>query len=207
MTTPAPSIEIRPAALQDAARIRDLTRTAYARWVGLIGREPLPMLADYDRAVREHAIDLLTVGGALAGLIETILRPDHLWIENVAVAPDRQGRGYGRLLLAHAEARTAESGRGEIRLQTNAAFAANLALYARLGYAIDRTEPFRGGTVVYMRKRIESAPHPEEAKGASRRTFQAPTAAERWRLSRPLRSASGRGGCVCLIATRLRRRG
>ena len=116
------------------------------------------MLADYDRAVREHAIDLLTVGGALAGLIETILRPDHLWIENVAVAPDRQGRGYGRLLLAHAEARTAEAGRGEIRLQTNAAFAANLALYARLGYAIDRTEPFRGGTVVTMRKRIESAP-------------------------------------------------
>jgi GNAT superfamily N-acetyltransferase len=158
MTTPAPSIEIRPAALQDAARIRDLTRTAYAKWVGLIGREPLPMLADYDRAVREHAIDLLTVGGALAGLIETNLRPDHLWIENVAVAPDRQGRGYGRLLLAHAEARTAEAGRGEIRLQTNAAFAANLALYARLGYAIDRTEPFRGGTVVYMRKRIESAP-------------------------------------------------
>ncbi len=158
MSSPAPSIEIRPAALQDAASIRDLTRAAYAKWVALIGREPLPMLADYDRAVREHAIDLLTVGGALAGLIETILRPDHLWIENVAVAPDRQGRGYGRLLLAHAEARTAEAGRGEIRLQTNAAFAANLALYARLGYAIDRTEPFRGGTVVTMRKRIESAP-------------------------------------------------
>jgi GNAT superfamily N-acetyltransferase len=116
MTTPAPSIEIRPADLQDAARIRDLTRTAYAKWVALIGREPLPMLADYDRAVREHAIDLLTVGGALAGLIETILRPDHLWIENVAVAPERQGRGYGRLLLAHAERRAAGAGRIEVRL-------------------------------------------------------------------------------------------
>ena len=102
--------------MEDAARIRDLTRAAYAKWVALIGREPLPMQADYDRAVREHAIDLLTVDGALAGLIETIVRPDHLWIENVAVAPDRQGRGYGRLLLAHAETRAAEAGRGEVRL-------------------------------------------------------------------------------------------
>jgi ribosomal protein S18 acetylase RimI-like enzyme len=158
MSSPAPSVEIRPATLQDAARIRDLTRAAYAKWVAVIGREPLPMQADYDRAVREHAIDLLTDSGALVGLIETIPRPDHLWIENVAVSPDRQGRGYGRRLLAHAETRAAEQGRGEIRLMTNAAFAANLALYARLGYETDRIEPFRGGTVAYMSKRVDTRP-------------------------------------------------
>jgi GNAT superfamily N-acetyltransferase len=158
MSTPAPSVEIRPAGLEDAARIRDLTRAAYTKWVALIGREPLPMQADYDRAVREHAIDLLTVGGAFAGLIETIVRRDHLWIENVAVAPHQQGRGYGRLLLAHAENRAADVGRDEIRLQTNAAFAANLALYAKLGYVIARTEPFRGGRAVHMMKRIEAQP-------------------------------------------------
>lgn len=98
----------------------------------------------------------MIVGGALAGLIETIVHPDHLWIENVAVARERQGRGYGRLLLAHAERRAAEAGRVEVRLQTNAAFAANLALYARLGFAIERTEPFRGGTSVHMSKRLDA---------------------------------------------------
>jgi GNAT superfamily N-acetyltransferase len=151
----SPNVEIRPAVPSDAARIRDLTRAAYSKWVALIGREPLPMQADYERAVAEHTIDLLLVDGVLAGLIETILRPDHLWIENVAVAPERQGRGYGRLLLAHAEKRALEAGRFEIRLQTNQAFAANLELYARRGYAIDQTEPFRGGTIVHMSKRIE----------------------------------------------------
>jgi GNAT superfamily N-acetyltransferase len=152
--SPTPNVEIRPAVLADAAGIRELTRAAYAKWVALIGREPLPMQADYERAVAEHTIDLLIDDGALAGLIETILRPDHLWIENVAVAPERQGRGYGRLLLAHAEKGALEAERFEIRLLTNQAFAANLALYAKLAYAIDRTEPFRGGTTVHMSKRI-----------------------------------------------------
>jgi GNAT superfamily N-acetyltransferase len=158
------SIEIRPAVPADAEVIRSLTRAAYAKWVALIGREPLPMQADYERAVAEHTIDLLFVDRALAGLVETILRPDHLWIENLAVAPERQGRGYGRLLLAHVEKRAVDTGRFEIRLQTNQAFAANVALYAKLAYAIDRTEPFRGGMLVHMSKRIEP---PEARAGAA----------------------------------------
>src|ERR1700729_439277 len=90
MKAHASNFEIRPAVLEDAAGIRALTRAAYAKWAALIGREPLPMQADYERAVAEHTIDLLVVDGALAGLLETILRPDHLWIENVAVAPEQQ---------------------------------------------------------------------------------------------------------------------
>lgn len=156
------NIEIRPAVLEDAAGIRALTRAAYAKWVPLIGREPLPMQADYERAVVEHTIDLLNVDGALAGLIETMLQPDHLWIENIAVAPEQQGRGFGRLLLDHAERRAVRCQRTRIRLLTNQAFAANLELYAKRGYCVDRTEPFRGGTTVHMSKRIE----PPEA-GAS----------------------------------------
>jgi GNAT superfamily N-acetyltransferase len=153
--TPPQTPRIRPAAPADVEAIRSLTRAAYAKWVALIGREPLPMQADYERAVAEHTIDLLIDGGALVGLIETILRPDHLWVENVAVAPEWQGRGYGRVLLAHAERRALEAERFEIRLLTNQAFAANLALYAKLAYAIDRAEPFRGGTIVHLSRRIE----------------------------------------------------
>jgi GNAT superfamily N-acetyltransferase len=160
---PASHVEIRSALSADAEAIRDLTRAAYAKWVALIGREPLPMQADYQRAVAEHTIDLLIDGGALAGLIEMILRPDHLWIESVAVAPEQQGRGYGRLLLARAERRAVEAERFEIRMQTNQAFAANLALYAKLAYVIDRVEPFRGGTIVHLSKRIEPPPAREGA--------------------------------------------
>jgi ribosomal protein S18 acetylase RimI-like enzyme len=144
--------QLRCAGAQDAAAIRELVRAAYAKWVPLIGREPMPMSADYERAVREHQIDLLCTGDEIVGLLETTLRPDHLWIENVAVRPDCQGKGFGRQLLGHAERRAAAAGRLEIRLHTNAAFAANVALYERLGYSVERREPFMGGTSVVMKK-------------------------------------------------------
>jgi GNAT superfamily N-acetyltransferase len=130
MTAP-PTPYIRPAAPADAEAIRRLTRAAYAKWIAAIGREPLPMEADYERAIREHVIDVLDAGGSLIGAVEMIFLADHLWIENVSVAPERQGRGYGRLLLNHAERRAVETGRLEIRLQTNQAFAANLELYRK----------------------------------------------------------------------------
>jgi len=138
----------------DAAAVRALTRAAYAKWVPLIGREPKPMQADYDHAVREHRVDLALLDGTLCGLIETIDEPDHLLIENVAVAPDYQNRGLGRWLIAHAERLAAALGHAETRLYTNAGFAENVALYRRLGYRIDREDSGALGVMVHMNKRI-----------------------------------------------------
>lgn len=146
--------ELRQAVAADAAAIRDLTRAAYAKWVPLIGREPKPMTADYDEAVRRHRFDLLHVDGTLAALIETIAEADHLLVENVAVSPAFQGLGLGRRLMAHAEALAAASGFAEIRLYTNKRFAENVRLYGRLGFRIDREEVLPVGVVVHMSKRL-----------------------------------------------------
>ncbi|KAA2236819.1 GNAT family N-acetyltransferase [Salinarimonas soli] len=157
-----PDAAIRRAGPADAPAIRALVRAAYGRWMPLIGREPTPMNADYDRAVREHRIDLLLIEGALAALIETTPHPDHLYIHNLAVAPERQGRGLGRRLLAHAEAEARLAGLPELRLLTNAAFASNVRLYEAEGFRVDRTEPFMGGTTVHMSKALGAgAPRPD----------------------------------------------
>ena len=144
--------ELRRAFPADAMAVQELTRKAYAQWVPVIGREPMPMKAYYDAALREHLVDLPYVDGRLAALIETIPQANHLLIENVAVLPALQGRGLGRRLMAHAEALAISLGLSEIRLYTNKDFAANVRLYLRLGYRVDREEPFMGGTTVYMSK-------------------------------------------------------
>ncbi|MDX8496068.1 GNAT family N-acetyltransferase [Mesorhizobium sp. VK22B] len=148
------SIEFRPAGPADAAAIKIIVRAAYTKWVLVIGREPLPMRADYDKALDEHQFELAIEGGRIVGLIETMVHDDHIWIENVAVAPEAQGRGIGRKLLDSAERKAVEAGRRELRLLTNGAFEANVLLYRKHGYTIDREEPFMNGTTVYMSKRL-----------------------------------------------------
>ena len=148
------SLEFRPAEPADAAAIKAVVREAYAKWVPVIGREPLPMRADYDKAVREHRFELAIENGRIVGLIETIAHDDHIWIENVAVTPHAQGRGVGRKLLDSVERAALEAGCRELRLLTNGAFEANVSLYKRHGYTVDREEPFMNGTTVYMSKRL-----------------------------------------------------
>lgn len=144
----------RRAGIDDAATVRTLTRAAYAKWLPVIGREPLPMSADYDAAVRKHQIDMLSDAGALVGLVEMALRDDHVLVVNVAVAPEAQGRGVGHVLMAHAEDVARGAGLMEMRLYTNQKFVENIRLYEKLGYAIDREEPFGDGFVTYMSKRL-----------------------------------------------------
>ncbi len=148
---------LRRAVAADAAAVRAVVRDAYAKWVPAIGREPKPMTANYNTAIRLNRVDLAHVEGELAGLIETIDRSDHLLIENVAVAPQRHGQGLGRALMAHAETVARAAGYREVRLYTNRRFEANVQLYLRLGYSIDREEEGPLGVTVYMSKSLPAA--------------------------------------------------
>ena len=152
-------VQLRLGEAADAEAIRTLTRAAYAAWVPLIGREPLPMTADYKAAVRAPRFDLAYRDGALVALIETRAEADHLLIVNIAVAPARQSRGIGRRLLSHAERLARAAGLATLRLYTNAAFARNIALYSRFGYRIEReeTRPW-GGVTVHMVKTLAAEP-------------------------------------------------
>ncbi|CAN5577777.1 GNAT family N-acetyltransferase [soil metagenome] len=143
---------IRHAVAEDAAAIAELTRVAYTKWVPLIGRKPRPMTVDYSLAVQSHRFDLLHCDSVLAGLIETVVEDDCLLIENVAVRPDFQGRGFGKTLLAHAESLAREAGFHRMRLYTNRMFAVNIALYESLGYVTEREETLEHGVLVHMAK-------------------------------------------------------
>lgn len=142
---------LRRATPEDAAAVRALVRAAYAKWVPILGREPTPMTADYDQAVRNHIVELLVVDDQLIAVIELVIETDSVLIENVAVRPDQVGRGHGRALMAHATEVARSSGRRRLRLYTNSLMTENIALYRRLCYAIDWEETAANGLrIVHM---------------------------------------------------------
>jgi GNAT superfamily N-acetyltransferase len=145
----------RRATSADVSIVYEITRAAYSKWIPVIGREPKPMTANYVQAVADHVIDLFEEAGRPIALIEVIPRPSHLLIENVAVLPDQHGKGIGGLLLKRAEAIARPLGLNELRLYTNAMFAANIAFYARRGFEEFLREPnAAGGEVVDMKKSV-----------------------------------------------------
>lgn len=151
-----PPLDLRPARPGQGEAIRDLTRRAYAKWVPVIDREPRPMTVDYEAALQTSRFDLHYQGETLVGLIETVDEGDCLLIVNIAVAPEVQGQGIGRRLVAHAEGLARSLGRERVRLYTNGLFTENIRLYGLLGYEIydEVTDPVLG-KAVYMVKSLD----------------------------------------------------
>jgi N-acetylglutamate synthase-like GNAT family acetyltransferase len=147
---------LRRATDDDAGAITELVADAYRHYEPLIGRTPMPMLVHYADALREHDIWVLELDSRLVGVIELEPRGDHLWVENVAVAPRWQGRGFGRLLLRHAEVEAARLGLREIGLLTNERYIDNIAMYTRYGYRETHRVPHQGTDLVFFRKQLQA---------------------------------------------------
>ena len=146
---------IRPARREEAEWAKALVRRAYALYVPRMGQEPAPMLADYGALIEAGELKLLEEAGRPVGLI--VLRPkeDALFVENIAVDPQAQGKGYGRALLAFAANEARRLGLAAIRLYTNAAMTENLAYYPRLGFRETGRREEDGYSRVFFEKRVE----------------------------------------------------
>jgi len=154
MTTDMGEPRIRAAIAADAPMIAQIVEQAYRRYIPRIGKPPGPMLDDYGARVSEGAVWVIEEGSTIAGIIVLLPRPEYLLLDNIAVAPTRQGSGLGRRLLAFAEAEAVRRGYREIRLYTHQTMTENQHLYAAIGYE----ETGRGTEVgyerVFMRKRL-----------------------------------------------------
>lgn len=145
---------IRRAEAGDLETIKTVVDAAYRKYVERMALLPAPMLRDYAQPVRDGLVDLLCVEGRVIGLLSLVAMGDHLLVENVAIDPTYQGRGWGGRLMAHAEEVAKRDAIGELRLYTNAVMRENIDFYRRLGFAeVDRrTED--GYDRVFMRKQL-----------------------------------------------------
>jgi GNAT superfamily N-acetyltransferase len=127
-------LSMRVAAPADVGAMEEIARTAYQVYVERIGRQPAPMTADYRGAVDAGQAWVAERDDRIVGLLVLVPAPDHLLVENVAVAPHAQGRGVGGRLLQLAEDQARERCLPEVRLYTHAKMTENRAYYLRRGY-------------------------------------------------------------------------
>jgi len=145
---------IRKAVAGEDGAVRAVVLAAYERYVAVIGTAPGPMLDDYAARIAADKVWVLEDGGAIAGVLVLEDGPDCFLLDNIAVAPDRQGRGIGRTLLDFAEAEAVRCGWGTITLYTHALMVENLAIYAARGYVERERRREKGFDRVYMEKRV-----------------------------------------------------
>ena len=127
------TVQIRIAKPGNASAVAELVQRAYDHYVPRIGARPRPMDADYPALIAAGQV-WLAVDPDLVGVIVLDHQADHVQIDNVAVAPERQGSGVGTALLDFAEDRARALGVAELRLFTHALMTENQAFYARRGY-------------------------------------------------------------------------
>lgn len=150
---------IRPAEPGDRAAVEAIVDAAYSIYLERIGKAPGPMLDDYARLIAAGAVSVLDdPDGTIAALIVLLPKPDHLLLDNIAVRPDRQGRGLGRRLIAFAESETRRLGYAELRLYTHEKMTENIALYRRLGFRETGRGREAGYDRVFMAKPIRNFP-------------------------------------------------
>ncbi|MFF5786969.1 GNAT family N-acetyltransferase [Streptomyces sp. NPDC012693] len=147
---------VRPAVAADVPAVKAVTDAAFRPYVARIGLVPAPM--EYDHAANVAAGRVFVTGDPVNGLVVVVREADHLCLDEIAVHPDAQGTGLGRLLLGWVERHAGELGVPEVRLLTHAMMWENQRLYERYGYeAVERRADGPYDRIQY-RKRLNSPP-------------------------------------------------
>jgi tRNA (guanine37-N1)-methyltransferase len=154
---PDTDLEVRPATRADAGELFTLTR---ACWLQELWANPgvvIPALEEsFDDAIQGLAdwTTLVAVaGGRIVGSARGRLEAGDVWdVGRVMVAPDLQGHGLGRRLLALIE-EAAPAGVTAYSLFTGAGSADNIRMYKKAGYRLQGPAPGAAGAVVMTKPR------------------------------------------------------
>jgi ribosomal protein S18 acetylase RimI-like enzyme len=146
---------IRPAHLYDTEAVRDVVHAAYAHYVPRIGKPPGPMLDDYAQRIADGQTWVLEDAGRMVGILVLEEGADGFLLDNIAVLPECQGKGFGRAMIVAAEAEARRRGYREIRLYTHVLMTENIALYRRVGFVETHRVSEKGYDRVYMTKQLQ----------------------------------------------------
>ena len=133
---PASETTLSLAQPNDIPFIEAMVSAAYTKYIPRIGKPPSPMTANYHQLLQTHEVWVPRLGNIILGSIVLGSAPDDnaLTINNLVVDPAAQGKGYGRMLMAHAEVVARGRGCTALALFTNIHMVENVGMYARMGF-------------------------------------------------------------------------
>lgn len=144
-------LRVRYAVPVDLAAVHAVTHSAYRHYVDRIGARPAAMDADYPHLMRRGC--LFVVGSPAVATVTLLPEDGWLHLDNFAVAPDRQGQGLGRRILAFAEEHARQLWLPEVRVLTHEMMWENQRMCAAAGYEeYMRTRVDEGQELVHHRK-------------------------------------------------------
>ena len=146
------TLAIGHAAMRDVPVIARMIDAAYRKYVDRIGRMPAPMTADLGGLVDARSLYVLRSDGGIVGSVVLSRKPDSIEIDDLAVAPCFQGRGYGGMLIAHAETVARAHGLEAVTLFTNEKMHENILFYGRHGFQEGGRRTENGFNRVFFRK-------------------------------------------------------
>ena len=97
---------------------------------------------------------MLEDDAGIAGILVLIPEADAMLLDNVALADRARGRGFGRHLVAQAEAEAREAGLQRLRLYTHVLMTENHTLYAHLGFHETHRATEKGFERAFMEKAL-----------------------------------------------------
>jgi GNAT superfamily N-acetyltransferase len=139
--------------MDDLQRVEAVVHAAYVGYVAINGQTPGPMLDDYAALIAQSRVHVLD-DGDVVGVLVLLPEPVVMLLDNVAIDPSAQGKGYGRQLLAFAEGEALRAGFARVRLYTQLIMTRNISLYSRLCYIETHRGEDKGLTRVYMQKQL-----------------------------------------------------
>jgi ribosomal protein S18 acetylase RimI-like enzyme len=146
---------IRKATYCDLDEIKECAINAYQIYVERIGREPAPMITDFQSSIDVDQIFVADWDGKVSGFVVFYAKNDHVHLENIAVNSTSQKKGIGLQLIQFVESQTLENGFDRIELYTHEKMTENLGIYPRLGYREFDRRTEDGFDRVYFEKFLE----------------------------------------------------
>lgn len=147
-------IEIRIAKNEDVAEVTHCVCEAFIHYIPRIGKQPGPMLDNYQDLIGQHHVYAATQDNVIVGVLVLLETGEGFCIETIAVRPVAQGLRIGSRLLAYAEDVAKKSGYSSIYLSTHRLMHESQAVYKHFGYIEFDRRIVNGYDRIFVRKQL-----------------------------------------------------